>query len=70
MCGYTSMFFFHFSEINNYCDFFPGQHGPSKIGSALNPIALRTAKTPKSLGCSECNRVKKMNKLKRGKLIY
>ena len=24
----------------------------------LNPIALRTAKTPLSFGCSECNRVK------------
>ena len=24
----------------------------------FNPIALRTAKTPQSFGCSECNRVK------------
>ena len=23
----------------------------------FNPIALRTAKTPQSFGCSECNRV-------------
>ena len=31
------------------------------LGSTLihfNPIALRIAKTPKSFGCSECNRVK------------
>ena len=31
---------------------------PSQCGSTFNPIALRTAKTQLSFGCSECQRVK------------
>ena len=30
----------------------------SFVSQIVNPVALRTAKTPWSFGCSECNRVK------------
>ena len=39
----------------------PGCPNPCKNGSTLNPFALKMAKTLRSFGHSECNRVKEKN---------
>ena len=36
----------------------PSSKRGEMIQISFNPTALRTAKTPQSFGCSECNRVK------------
>ena len=55
---YSSRSFCHFSNGETTFSSL-GKETRSNIGSAVNPIALRTAKTPLwSFGCFECNRVK------------
>ena len=49
------VFFFQYEELGSSAAY---SESPEFMAHMINPIALRTAKTPSSFGHSESNRVK------------